>query len=232
MKKIKYVLIAFIIIFLTGCNVEYDLDINEDKSVSEKVIATENTNKMESWTKSKGSQSITYLYNLYKRDGVSDVKTSVKDKNTTAVVTKSHSNIEEYAQDFSSDIFDEVEVTKKDGVVSFTASQTKMLGGTSSYSPLYDEVIVKIRIPYVVVDNNADSVNRNVYTWNINKNEGLKTINFTYKEDNKVNSLNVKINDKTYNINYGIIVLSGIIVLLLIIFIIVSIKNKKNNVVN
>ena len=232
MKKIKSIILIFVIVFLTGCTVEYDLSINEDNSISEKVIATENTQKMESLSKSKGDRAVAYLYNIYKRDDVSDIKSTKKDKDTVAVVTKSHTNIDEYANDFTSDIFERVEVTKKDGVTSFSASQNKMLGGTSSYAPLYDEVVVKVRIPYVVVDSNADSVNRDVYTWNISKNQGLKTINFSYKEGNKKNALNVKINDKTYNINYGIIVLSGIIVLLLIIFIIVSIKNKKNNVVN
>ena len=47
MKKIKSIILIFVIVFLTGCTVEYDLSINEDNSISEKVIATENTQKME-----------------------------------------------------------------------------------------------------------------------------------------------------------------------------------------
>ena len=232
MKEVKSVIFIFIILILTGCGVEYDLSINEDNTISEKVVATEKTNKMESLTRSKGDQAVSYLYQIYKRDDNSRITSKTSDENTIATVTKSHSNIEEYASDFKSDVFESVDVTKKDDVITFTAAQSKMLGGVSSYSPLYDEITVKIYIPYVVTDHNADSVSRNVYTWNIQKDQGLKTINFSYKEDNKKDTLNVKINDKTYNINYGIIVASGIIVLLLIIFAVIYIKNKKNNTIN
>ena len=76
---------------------------------------------------------------------------------------------------------EEVEVTKKDNVVNFTASQKEILGSMSSYTPLYDEITIKINIPYVVIDNNADNVSGDTYTWYIKKDAGLKTINFSYK---------------------------------------------------
>lgn len=232
MKKIRNILFIFIILLMTGCSVEYNLSINGDDSITEKVVATEKTKKMESLTRRKGKNAVSYLYDIYNRDDSSNIVSKVEGSNTIATVTASHKDIDEYAKNFSSDIFDKVNVSRKNDEVTITAVQKRELGGMSSYSPLYDSVEVKIKVPYIVTDNNADKIEGSVYVWNINKEQDLKKIKITYKEDSRKNSVNLKIKNKTYNINYGILIVSGIIILLLIIFIIIYFKNKKNNIIN
>ena len=229
-NKIRVCILFLIIIFTAGCSVEYDLTVNEDYSVSEKVIASENTNKMESITRQKGDKAVNYLYNMFKRkDSTDKVNTVKKEDVTTSTVSTYHSDIIEYSNNFKSDVFEKVNVQKNNGEVLITANQSIPLSKNTNYSLIYDDITIKIKVPFIVSEHNADKVVGNTYIWNINKNSNLKNIKLKYDEGSKVNSLNIKINEKTYNINYEIIIISGIIVLLLIIIFIVVVKNKKNN---
>ena len=232
MKQIKKLIFFCLIFFITGCSVEYNLTINDDNSINETVIASEKTKRMESLTRLKGDSAITYLYNMYKRNDKNMKINSTEDGNDTySTVTTTHSSIDDYSKVFRSDVFNSVNVTRKNGIVTFETIQNNMLGGDTSYPLIYDDITVNITIPFKVTENNADKVSGSVYTWKINKDEDLKEIKFSYKEGNKRNSLNLKINNKTYNVNYALIVSSVIIVVLLVIFSVVYMKNKKNNVV-
>lgn len=230
MKNIKKIICFFIILILTGCSLEYNLTINEDYSVTEKVIAKEDTKKMESLTRSKGDNAISYLYNMFKRDDKKlDLNKTINENNTTVTVVKTHSNIEEYTNDFKSDVVKKANYQRNDNFVTLSFNQTTSLKNDTDYSLIYDDIKVKIYVPFKVTEHNADIVEGNTYIWNINKKSNLKNIKITYDEGSKKNNLNIKLNNKTYNIDYTIIIISGIILTVAIIFIIVATKNKRNN---
>ena len=232
MKYLKFIICTVLILFVTGCSVEYNLNINDDKSVSEKVIASENTNKMQAMTRLKGKQAIGYLYDMYKRKNTNSSYTSREGNGITYVTTiATHNTIEEYSKKFSSDIFDNIILEKNDNIVRFICIQKNKLTSNESNSLIYDNITVKINIPFEVTYSNADNISGNTYTWYIKKDQDLKSIEFTYDEEKLKNKITIKINNKTYDINFGLIIVSGIIVLLLIVILIVVINNRKNNVV-
>ena len=232
MKRIKIFVFFCLIFILTGCSVEYNLTINEDDTISEKVVASENTNRMESSTRLKGKQAVNYLFNMFKRDNENITISSKETGNITyATATNSLKNLDEYSQKFTSDVFKTVDIEKKDGIITIVFNQSEKLGGDSSKELIYDDIKVNISIPYKVLENNADVVKGNTYTWNIKKDGKLKNIKISYDDKSKYDSINLKINDKTYNINYGLLVIGVIILSILIIIFIVYFKNKKNNVV-
>ena len=232
MKNIKKIIFFSLIFILSGCSVEYNLTINEDSTINEKVVATEKTKRMESLTRLKGDQAVTYLYDMFKRPN-EDIKISSREDeyNTYATAITSHDSIDEYVSKFSSDVFENVKIEKNNGQIKFDAKQSKLLGGSLSYSLVYDDITVNVKIPFKVIDHNADSVKGNIYTWKINKDQDYKNINFTYEEGSKKDKVNVKVNKKTYNINYGIIVAGVMILLISVIVLFVYVKNKKNNIV-
>ena len=230
MKKIKLILFICMIFVLTGCSLEYNLTINEDNSINEKVVASEKTNKMKTLTRLNEDESVNYLFNMFKRNN-EKINISSKSESglTTATATTNHESIEDYSNKFTSDVFEKAIVTKNDGIVTLTINQSEMLSKSSSNSLIYDDIKVNIIVPFKVIDHNADKTHGDTYTWQINKDEDLKNIKISYDENKMRNSLNLKLNEKTYNINYGIIVISVIIVLLLISLLVVYKKNKKNN---
>ena len=232
MKKIKIFIFLCLVLLLSGCSVEYDLTLNDDLTVSEKVVATEKTKRMEALTKQKGKQAVNYLYDMFKRNGEDITLTSREDDyNTYATVITSHEDINDYASKFSSDVFDNVNVTKDGNIITFSAEQKELLSSDTNYSLLYDDITVNITIPFEVTSNNADKVNGNMYTWNIKKDSDYKTIEFSYKEGNKKDEININVNNETYNIHYGVIIAVGLVIIISSIVLFVYIKNKKNNVV-
>lgn len=232
MKKLKIFIFLCLVLLLSGCSVEYDLTLNDDFTVSEKVVATERTKRMEALTKQKGEQAVNYLYNMFKRDDENITLTSREDDyNTYATAIISHEDINDYASKFSSDVFNNVNVTKDGNIITFSTTQKELLSSDTNYSLLYDDITVNVTIPFEVTSNNADKVTGNTYTWNIKKNTDYKTIEFSYKEGNKEDQVNINVNDETYNIQYGVIIAVGLIILVGSIILFVYIKNKKNNVV-
>ena len=232
MKKLRLFITILILLVLSGCSVEYNLTINEDYTINETVIASEETNRMESLTRLKGKQAISYLYDMYKRDN-KDVELDYRNesKYTYATAYTSHDNINEYANNFTSDVFNKAIVEKKDNVTTLTLNQSQKLSNDDSYALVYDDIKINITIPFKVTQNNADSVNGNVYTWNIKKGKDLKTIKVSYEEGSKKNNVNVKTKNKTYNIKYSVIIIGILIFVIVFIILFVYIKNKKNNVV-
>lgn len=232
MKKIKIFIFLCLVLLLSGCSVEYDLTLNDDLTVSEKVVATEKTKRMEALTKQKGKQAINYLYDMFKRNGEDITLTSREDDyNTYGTAITSHEDINDYASKFSSDVFDNVNITKNGNIITFSAQQKELLSSDTNYSLLYDDITVNITIPFKVTSNNADKVNGNTYTWNIKKENDYRTIEFSYKEGNKNDEVNINVNNETYNIHYGVIILISFVIIIGSIVLFVYIKNKKNNVV-
>ena len=187
---------------------------------------------MESYTRQKDKQAVNYLFDMYKRPN-EDISITSRENNsdTIAVALTQHDSIGDYASKFKSDIFDEVKIIKDNDVITFKAVQSNLLSSDGTSNLLYDDVKVNITIPFEVVKNNADSVSKNTYTWNINKSSEYKTIEFSYKENIKKDKINVSVNNKVYNINYGVVIAVSIVIIIGAIVLFVYIKNKKNNVV-
>lgn len=229
-KRIKIFILLLIVFVVSGCSVQYNLTINEDSSVSEEVIASEKTNRLESKTRLKGEDAYNYLYNMFKRPN-EDISISFKEKNniTYGVANTTHNSIEEYSSKFSSDIFEKVEITKDEDTVTITANQKSPISSNSTSSYIYDDITINVTLPFTVIENNADKINKNTFTWNIKKDSNVKEIKLTYRKKSLANRANININNKEYSIKYEYIIIGVIVLSIVVIIIYVVIKNKKNN---
>lgn len=230
MKRIKLVIICFLILLTSGCTVDYNLKINEDLSVNETVQAKESTNRMNSKTNLKGEEAVKYLYEMFKRDD-SEINLSTIEKNgeTISEASYAYDSLEDYSAMFSSDIFRDVSVTKNKNKISIVAIQSELIGENSLRTLVYDNVNVNINVPFDVTYNNADKKKDNVYTWNIEKNNKPKTIKIEFDIKNKKDSANIKVGENVLNIKYEYIAIFVITVIILSIVVFVAINNKKNN---
>lgn len=231
MKRVKKIIILLVFVFiLTGCSVQYDLTINSDGTVNEKVVAEEITNRMKSRTGINEKQSVKYLYQMFKRKKLDTVLSQKKEgEKTVATVTGSHKSIKAYANNFESDIVKEANYTEKDGIVTLTLKQDDILSSSSSTGYVYDRITVNIKLPYKVVDQNADSVRRTVYTWHIDKDKEAKTIKISYNKNELLNTKTFTFGKIKFNVRYEILTIGSIIVIVAVIALFVYINNKKNN---
>jgi hypothetical protein len=230
MKRIKKLLLLVMIILLSGCSVEYNLTINEDSSVNEKVVAKEVTNRMKANTGLGEDQSVNYLYKMFDRNSLkTKINTIEKDSTTISTVTGSHKSLDKYAKNFSSDVFDEAIVERDGNKVTLIFDQSKVLSSTATRGLIYDDITVNITVPFKVLEHNADTYKKDTYTWEIKKDAKLRQIKITYDESNLINSKTFSIGDLKFNVSYVFIVVAIIVLIVLTIVAVVYVNNKKNN---
>lgn len=230
-KKIRLIIMLMLVFLVSGCSVEYNLVINEDSSINEEIIASEKTNRLESMTRLNGEQACNYLYNMFKRDSdTSGASCSEKNSITYGTVRAIYTDVDDLASKFKSDIFETVEVLKNDDEITITATQKEELGGDAGTTYIYNNIEVNITVPFEVVENNADSVSKNTYTWIIEEDEKVKTIKIVYKDKELPNRANIKISDNKYNLRYEYFIIGAIVAIILGIVVFVFIRSKKNNV--
>lgn len=230
MKRIKNVLILLIIFILTGCSVKYTLTINKDLSVNEKVEATEYTNRMLAITGQDEKQSINYLKDMFGRDDTNiNVSSRKEESETIATVTLSHDSLEDFVENFSSDIAPEATIEEDGDTVTLTIEQTKILTDYGSNSPLYDTVEVVIDVPFEVKYHNADSVQFHKYKWILEKEKANKSIIISFDKENVRDEQKISIGNITFSVKYQVIAIVIIGLVILTIVAIVYFKNKKNN---
>lgn len=229
---IKIFLVFIFVILASGCSVQYTLSLNEDSSINETIIATEMTKRLESRTKLKGTQAVNYIANMFTSD-ISRYSMSTKEEGTNTIVTSSavYDDLNDFTSKFNSDIFDKPIITKDGDNVTITINQNEKLGGDSPSTPIYDSIDVIIKLPFEVTDNNATEVSKKQYKWSFKKEEELKSIKLTYKENVIKDKVNIKVNNKTYNFEYWYIIIGVIVIFIVALVSIILIKNKKNNVV-
>ena len=230
MKRIKKILLLLIIMMVSGCSVEYNLTINSDLSVNEKVVANENTIKLKTNTNLSEKEAVNYIYKMFDRDGLkTNISTVTDSGNTISTVTGSHKTLEDYVSNFTSDVFRYIEYKEEGDIITLSMNQSEKLGGDGSRTLLYDEIKIVIDIPFKVKEHNADSVRFTKYTWNIEKNKDLKNISISFDKANLRDEQKITIGGKSFSIKYQYIAITILLLIGGTIFVIVFIKNKKNN---
>ena len=230
MKKNKIILLILVTLLFSGCSVRYNLTINEDLSVSEKVTASENSNALKMKTNEQPKNAANSLYESYKVEGVKYTFSAVeKSGSTTGYTTATFKSLEEYEDKFKSDIIKNANISKKDNLVTLEFKQDVPLSEYSSKSLVYDSITASITVPYKVTENNADEVKGNTYTWYIKKDGKLKNIKITFNTKETEDSKVFNFGFFEININYSVLLAVGFAVIIIVIVLMVYSKNKKNN---
>lgn len=213
MKKIKYILILFIVILFSGCSGNYNLTFNKDLSVDEKLIVSID-NKDNSYEKT---------YSLFEKANIDpdNYEIIIVDDKVSIKYEESYSSFEDYYLNSKlyKQLFENIEFNKDNKGMSIKASSNLKLDDKSNQIIInsydIDDFNINMIIPFSVDNSNADSVKDNTYTWTLNNKDTYKDIEFifSYKEDKL----------------YGIIMLSfiGIAVVATIAYIITYLLRNK-----
>ena len=226
MKRIKYLFLILVIMLFSGCTVKYNLNIDNDLSVTEKVEAIEQESVVKTTTGMKGDKAVNYLYDIFKRDEIDiNLSSKIEGKNVIGIASAAYDTIDEYADSFTSDIFEEADLSKSDNIYSLSFKQSEKLSSKLSNAPMYDKVEVNITLPYKVISHNADKVYKDTYTWYLEKDQELRTLKIKFNTSSRKGYIDFF----NLNIKYSYIVLTIFIVIIISIVTVVYINNKKNN---
>lgn len=215
----KNILLITMLIFLTGCSVNYNLKFNKDTIEENITINVENEQE---------KQNTKYFEN---RDfyAIIDAKTESqyrkeKDKNSNYNFSYEYS-LKDFKNSRFTSCYDAYTLTDDDGIISLNTSK-KFKCLTYDYNNI-DNLTINITTDYKVVETNADEVEGNTYKWNINKNNSEnKPIKFSYNVNKKRRiTLSEFLKENKLSIIIALIALS----LFVLITISIYIKHKRVN---
>ena len=215
MKNILLFIVCILI--LTGCDIEYNLTIDND-SFDEKItlsllkqdISFEN---MTDYLKNKISISNDRYENKFYESSI-------------YVHDNSYDLIYDYSHDFNSfksgffvnNCYTDINISGNDNEISiFSGDDFRCLSPDNGL--IADSAKINIKTKLEVLDNNADSVNGNTYTWNIDRN------NYKTKE---INLKLKKVNENSFDFSF-IIYIAIPIIIFGVIFILAKNKIRKIN---
>lgn len=220
MKKYKIVLLIVILLSLTGCSFEYNMKIDTNTISEENIVYIPNTDKNDI------KQEVEKLVSRYTgpTNSLGMYKQSVIEDNNNFGMSykKNYDTLNDYNNSLSFSIcYDNYKLIKeKDKIV---ISTSKRFNCFNKYSEL-DDVTINIDSSLEVESSNADEVNGNIYTWNINKsNADNKPINIVLKP-------NTEQKEKQRQLSVVLLVIAAFILLGIIVFLIRARGKRKNKI--
>ena len=220
MKKYKIVLLIVILLSLTGCSFEYNMKIDTNTISEENIVYIPNTDKNDI------KQEVEKLVSRYTgpTNSLGMYKQSVIEDNNNFGMSykKNYDTLNDYNNSLSFSIcYDNYKLIKeKDKIV---MSTSKRFNCFNKYSEL-DDVTINIDSSLEVESSNADEVNGNIYTWNINKsNADNKPINIVLKP-------NTEQKEKQRQLSVVLLVIAAFILLGIIVFLIRTRGKRKNKI--
>lgn len=216
MKKIKVLVLIIGVFCLCGCNANYNLTISNNNNFSEEVILY-----------AQNSDEINAIRDL-NYDISTDVNTYDEETNyNTYKITKIDNQIMFNADFNRTSILNSNAINRGVKYFNFTNYNGNYVLSTANAYTVFDDynvnsLTVNITLPNEVVNNNADNVNENTYTWYLNKNK-TKSIYLEYKPI----SNNKEEEKKDNNLIYLIITLLVLVALAIGIVFVNKQKYKK-----
>lgn len=221
----KKILLLFICVFLiTGCDVNYSVTINEDETFDEKITmsfvkTTSDGNNLKIAEDNKTPISVSPNENKFYNSEIIDKG------NTYDMVYSYKHDINSVKQAyFIANCYPKLNITNSDEEIMInTGNGFACFIGDDGLRA--DSMTINLTTELKVLDNNADKINGNTYTWIVNENNYLdKSVYFRLQ---KKPNLDVDKNNASYLM--AIVVLSIVIVGFLIYLFVRYKKNKNNN---
>lgn len=222
MKKIILILSIFLI---TGCTANYQLNITEDK-IEEKLSITTPKDILEPEILKEQVLNSKTIYPDQNKIYYTDIKAD----DTNYYVTFKHDHdINDFTNSkFISYCYNNNELIQDETAI--TLSTSGHFNCINMEDEMYmDNVKINITTDLKVLENNADEVNGNTYTWNINEeNYTNKPINITMQKKQSIKNVvkNLEGNSASKDL---FIIYGGLALLLGLIILLVTIKLKSNN---
>ena len=232
MKKILLILFSLL---LTGCTLNYDLEIKEDLTVIENIKVLDNS----SYFDKDGKVEDTYkkIVDIAMHEKGYLKYDYLKENNSYGgKLTQTYASLEDYINKSLSykEMYDEIRIDKNENIITINSIGDLKIEKVSynvedtSDVRIPENVYFSIQLPFKVESHNADKVDTdyNVYYWIIDENTTKdKNIEISFNTNNKHRSIK-KFLDK---IDYTIILIIGIIIMIGCFINNVLKKNDENN---
>lgn len=181
MKKIKILIFLFALMLFTGCSGNYDVKINNDLSVSEKLnLYVENNSDMYKKT-----------VQIFEENKIKREKYDVRIVNNQINIKyrEKFNSIDDYILNSKiyHQLYNDINYNRDNKTVDIYANEPLKINDSFNISNSIDIDSLKINItnPFKTIVSNEDEINGDTYTWNINKDTPKKAISMQFTLNNK-----------------------------------------------
>lgn len=231
MKKRLLFIICFVLL-LTGCDVNYSVTINEDETFDEKITMSFLKNASDGNNLTIAEDDKTPISVSPNEDKFYNAKIVDKGNTYDMVYTYKHDIDSIKRAYFIANCYPQMQITNNDEEIVINSGDgfACFIGDDGLKA---DSVKINITTKLKVLNNNADSVSGNTYTWNINANNYLnKNIYFRLERVNNngsLSSLEEEIVTKDGASSLTFVIVISIIIVAGLIYLFVRYKRNKNN---
>ncbi len=209
MRKCRLLLISLIVFLLTGCSGTYNITLNQNLTVNEKIdFNMKDTGGIYDRAKE-----------LFINNNIDEKKYKIvqKDNEVNIKYEENYDSIEDYVLNsvLYKQLFDEIYYSKEDKKIDFTTSSKLKLDSNNQDNIINDYNVDLLKIvfktPLDVYSTNSDETYKNEYTWNITSKTTEKEIIISLDPTNK-------------ELNYKYIVVIGLIIIISVISLIILLR--------
>lgn len=229
----KYLLLIVVVFMLSGCTVNYDLEINSDLTVEESIVVLNHASYFEVVGSVKDVYKNTVDLGMHNTNYITYdyISNSANDLYGVSI-NKTYSSLDDFKENASSlkELYDDIEITQNGTIVIINSigefNIERISINTEDEIRIPENCYFSIKLPFVVTYNNADKVDslNNIYYWYIDEaTTNEKAIKLSF-DTSKTTVLN-----KVSNLNYTFILIVVIILIVAFSYNKVKTKNKKNN---
>lgn len=241
--KIKIVILSIMLIFLSGCTVDYNLEINDNQIKEETIMYEDSNDKMDDEAINDDfktaypiyiDEDYVYYDPFTEQDGYEYYDKSMDKKNNLYVANyKAEYSLSDFKRSRLINMsFKEFNVSLNDNE-KFVSTSTG-LNFFDSYNNI-NQIDININVNnYTVTSNNADEINGNTYIWHFNKdNYNDKHIDLFFTKDlanNNSDNKSTSSTDQTNTLSKDqqlIYALIAVLAFIIAIVVFVQIKRKK-----
>lgn len=222
MKKLLVLLGC--VLFLTGCDVNYDLVIDEDsfdETVAMSLLKNQTSyDDLSIYLENK----IPVTINLYETKFY-DVDI-IDDSNYYNLIYKFKHDSDSISNSyFISNCYPNFKIINTDNMLELSSGQEFVcFNGDDGLEA--DSVNINITTDMEVISSNADNVSGNTYTWNIDEtNYNNKPINMQINKSENIENV-IKEHDNSFTLVFIVVT---VLVTMLVLYILIRLKTKKNN---
>ncbi len=245
MKNMNILLLTILLIFLSGCSMEYNIVINDNMQIEETIYILEDNDVISIYSPNINQYVNNMIQQQYDNKIISNEYSveyiSVNSK-SGVIATRLYDKFSNFSDStkLKDNIYKIVTMTINENMVYLNFDSIEdtyeLFLDNELEEAFLDSLILKIKIPYEVISNNADEVNKetNTYIWNYDKFTIDKDVELVFDKDNKFNFniLDKVINMYNDNININwLIIIIGIVIISCLIFIFkfIIIISRRNN---
>jgi hypothetical protein len=224
MKNLKKIILSVLLLLLvSGCDAVYNVEIYNDTCKEDATIIEDNSSNW--YDKNQyGGTFKDMLDEEYNHDNYYYSKKMISSETELGLNYKGKLSLSDY--DTSSIVYrcyDYFSMTEQDDSIVISTSNHNLC--FDNYKWL-DSLIVNVKTNHKVINNNADNVNGNTYTWNLTKYDNDRSIQIELSKDEYVFNYDNEILKKFGTVA---IVAGAIILVLIFVALYFYIKSKRAN---